>query len=397
MDVTLSTAAVSASRTTPARRFCLIWLTAVVLLLVLVGAFDAIIDPYDVIGMPRVSGINALKTYANRHEAMTKTYQIERVRPRTVLLGSSRVDIGLDPSSGLWPDRVRPVFNYGVDGTGLPGIYADLRQAAATGRVAHAILVLDFELFWFPSSPHPAIDEAERRDLLSPDGRRNPHRLRQRLQDIFLATLSMSALEDSADTLWQQHKSFTSDVTPLGFGTDGGFRRAVRQDGYYDLFAQKEPLITARAEQAARILGGWDGDLPGMDVLRNMLAFCQTHGIEITLVIPPYNAGLLDIFRNEGLGRWFEIWKRQLTAALPAKSDLPVSLWDFSGSSAYTTEPLPVAADRGAVSLWFWEYDHFKAALGQKIVERILGGGPSDFGTRLVRQQISAVVIPAVR
>src|SRR4051812_36292154 len=75
------------------RRFCVTWFLAVVLLIALVGGFNAFVDPYHVIGSPRLTGLNAAKPEAIWHTQLAKDYLIGRSRPAGLLLGSSKVDL----------------------------------------------------------------------------------------------------------------------------------------------------------------------------------------------------------------------------------------------------------------------------------------------------------------
>src|SRR4051812_43590742 len=108
------------------RRYCVTWLFGVVLLVTVIAAFNTCIDPYYVIGAPRFAGLNAAKPEAITHTQLAKDYLIGRMRPAGLLLGTSKVDIGLDPTSGFWPEKARPAFNYGVPGTNIQGNLANL-------------------------------------------------------------------------------------------------------------------------------------------------------------------------------------------------------------------------------------------------------------------------------
>ena len=143
---------------------------------------------------------------------------------------------------------MRPVYDYGIDGASEPTVFATLREAAATGRLRHAYVLLDFEDFWWPSAAPRRQSEAERRFLLAPDGRQNSARLWQRLDDIFLATLTLGSLEDSLHTVLAQHEtSPILDLTPLGMTTSAAFEWEARLGGYYDLFAQKSRFAMRQA------------------------------------------------------------------------------------------------------------------------------------------------------
>ena len=64
----------------PQRRFLLTWAALLLAILVLVAGFNAVVNPYDLFDLPRIAGINVLKPAIKNHAALTKTYQVERVR-----------------------------------------------------------------------------------------------------------------------------------------------------------------------------------------------------------------------------------------------------------------------------------------------------------------------------
>ena len=67
---------------------------------------------------------NQKKTQAVDESRLAKPYMVERVQPTTLLLGSSRVEVGFDPNSAGWPASMRPVFNLGMPGSGPYEQYA---------------------------------------------------------------------------------------------------------------------------------------------------------------------------------------------------------------------------------------------------------------------------------
>ena len=66
------------------------------------------------------------------------------MRPRTLLLGNSRVEIGLDPESPLWPQDDRPVFNAAESGRDLAIALIRLRHAMETAPPRLVVVAVDF-------------------------------------------------------------------------------------------------------------------------------------------------------------------------------------------------------------------------------------------------------------
>ncbi|MBN9509074.1 MAG: hypothetical protein J0I21_08155 [Alphaproteobacteria bacterium] len=376
--------------TIPARRFCLVWLGALLAILAVVAGFDAAVDPYAVFGAPRLAGFNARKIAAAPQQRMAKTYEVERIRPVTVLLGSSRVDIGLDPASPAWPVAMRPVFNYGLDGMGLRQARAALMQAAATGRLRNAVLVLDPDLGGDAPAPPGPPDETERRLLVRTGGDGtalvpNPARRRQHLSDLFLSALSLGALRDSVRTVLGQDDPGAADLSPAGATGENRFRAWAAASGYHAMFAQKDAANAEKLAAAARWVAAHPDAAPDLGAVARIIAFCRAHGLRLVIIIPPVHEHLLNQIAAHGLADRFARWKAGLAALVPA-SDAAVQLWDFSGAGPYVSEPMPPPDDRHTMLRWFWDPTHFTRALGERLLRRVLGGPADGFGARLTAE-----------
>jgi hypothetical protein len=239
------------------RRFLRAWIGSLAVLAFLAGGVNLLVDPYEVFGTPRIPGISLIKPITKNHAMLAKTFQIARSRPTTVVIGSSPVHIGIDASAPGWPRAMGPVYNYGI-----PGAYETstslltLQEAVATGSVKNAVVFLDFQNFFSPETPDPALLDEERRFRFAPDGAPNPDRRTQRTKDRLLALGTMDALEDSLATIALQRRSNTLNLAPDGSGSEADFIDAARSDGMYDLFAQKDNFEAERAEKITRIMAG---------------------------------------------------------------------------------------------------------------------------------------------
>jgi hypothetical protein len=379
-------------------RFCIAWLASLLAVMLLVGSFNALIDPYDVIGAPRITGLNAFKSEAHTNTLLTKPYQIARMHPRAVVIGSSTADLGLDPDSQVWPADVRPVYNFGAPGKLPPYQYLTLLDAVAAGPVRLAIIVLSFDDAFYPEvakSPTDTPSEDDLRLLMTDDDQRNHGRLLQALKDHFLTTLTLAALEDSVSTVMAQYHTDTPDLTEYGSTSEGGFRQTVAADGYHPLFQQKEEYYARKYNQHAQALGDGPRKLSWYGTIGQMIEFCRAHQIRPIFVIAPWHADMLDIIDRAGLWDDFERWKIALAAVVHRDGAAGASLWDFTGYDQYSTEEVPDQRHKSAVMQWFWDPVHFKKVLGDMILRRVLTGEPEGFGVELtsdnVRQHLAEI------
>jgi hypothetical protein len=373
------------------RFFLRVWVVSLAGLALLAGAINLLVDPYEVFGTPRIAGISLFKPITRNHALLAKTFQVARAHPVTVLIGSSPVHIGIDASAPAWPTTMRPVYNYGI-----PGAYETstslltLQEAVATDGVKNAVVFLDFQNFFSPENPDPALLEDDRRFRFTPGGAPNPDSRPKRANDRFLSLGTMGALIDSLTTVALQGRPHVLNLAPDGSGTEADFIDAARDDGVYDLFAQKDAFEAKRAKEVARVMAGWVGTLPDMDAVAAIVAFARAHDVKLTLVIAPHHVDALELYWRAGLWPRVEQLKAELTTLVAAQGqDGAVALWDFLDYSSFNTEPVPEAGDRRTPTSWFWEPTHFKKQLGEVMIQRMFGSNAPLFGTELTPNNLA--------
>src|SRR6516165_9898554 len=178
------------------------WLITTLLITAMVVSVNAAIDPYLLFNMPRVRWFNDRKPGFEHQERLMKAYEVVRAAPNGLILGTSRVAIGLDPAHAAWPAKARPVYNLGVVDADPFTSFRYLQHVLAHRDVAVVVLGLDFEDFLVgqrrdPSAPLPY----ESYLSVDRDGRPAPDRRWHYLRDLTESTLSLEALADSVATV----------------------------------------------------------------------------------------------------------------------------------------------------------------------------------------------------
>ncbi len=371
-------------------RFIRLWSTSLLVLVLLTVGLNVMVDPYEVFGTPRIPHVNLLKPAAKNHAMLAKTYQVVRVRPKTVVIGSSPVYIGIDAFDPAWPARMRPVYNYGI-----PGGYATstglntLQEAWYAGGLENVVVFLDFQNFFVPEQPNVAVTEDDRRFHLLPDGRLNPLRKLQVARDMFLASATMGTLIDSAITFAGQGNAGLLNLAQDGSATASDFINAAHNDGMYDLFAQKHAFEAERVSLLQQKLAQWNGPLPNVDTVASFIALAEAHHLHLILVIAPHHSDGMELYWHAGLWQRVEQLKMEL-AVLTARHTETVTLWDFMDYSDFATEFVPRPGDRTTPTKWFWEPTHFKKTLGSIMIKRMADPGTQAFGERLTPDNAQA-------
>jgi hypothetical protein len=340
-------------------------------------ALAVIADPYYVFGTPSIASVNIIKPRVYQQAEIAKKYQLSRIRPRTLLLGNSRVEIGLNPESSIWPASMRPVFNAALAGAGLDKELGMLRQSLASGDLRTVILGVDFADF-LARSPVPIQVQDEAMPSLSPSWPLN-------WRDPLVSSLTISSLTDSFTTLFNQDSATGVTMTPAGFNPLHEYKIHVRRVGYRELFRQK---LAAYCRDYARMIAfdpAMADSTPGLVYLRKLIDVALAHGIRVILFIHPYHGQYLDLLHELGFWESFESWKRSLSRLVEDERhqhDTVIRLFDFSGYNAFTTEPLPGAGTTAPDMRWYWEPGHYKSGLGELMLKQMVVGA-GGFGTEI--------------
>ncbi|MEP7062474.1 MAG: hypothetical protein ABI881_08745 [Betaproteobacteria bacterium] len=347
-------------------------------LLLLAAGINTLVDPYGFYRLVYAHGFNAIKPRAEQQVSRDKAYGIVFSKPHAVILGNSRAEIGIDPSSPVW-GSAQVVYNAAIPGSGVPTIVEYLEHAIAQGHVTRAVVGLEFLDFLAdpPSTAAPSVDT----------GRSTSMDWKSKGNDAIAAIFSLDALSDSLVTVFQQRNPYAPDITANGFNPMRDYEGIAAAEGYGTLFLQKNRENAKNYLRAQKRLEAHGRSLgPSWRALERLRAICSTGSVQCYFLIYPYHADTLELFDAAGLWPLFEDWKRQLVLRLGPQEETKNAagdLWDFSGYSRFTTEPVPARSDRKTPMRWYWEAGHFKAALGEEMLHQMFDSGYDSFGERL--------------
>jgi hypothetical protein len=357
-----------------------------VALLILAVAISIVIDPYGMFASPRIGLVNHDKTQAILQPYRSKVYLAEIAHPKTVLLGDSRVDVGLNPTSSGWRSDLKPVFNLAIPGNPLS---EHLRYFQYALTVLHPKLVIvgvafDDCFVWPVAAGRKDQGSAADQNARLIGGVDNRNLLAARMKDYFSALLSLDALEDSFMTIFNQNNPRRAHMTALGWHSPGDFRTAVDAEGYYNVIMAKDRSRVGTFLEWAKA--------PQYDLapLSKLLAAAASHNVKVIVLLPPAYIDDFEILKQIHVLDIYDDWKADLVRVVHGAqtSGTDVSLWDFNQINDYSAEDLPGRDDRRSKMRWFWETDHFKAELGDRIIASLMGGTGSELGMQLTAENV---------
>jgi hypothetical protein len=340
--------------------------------------FNVVADPFGLYRWVAVEGFNANKYPATKHARTVKTYQVERLRPRGLIIGSSRSEIGLDPGHPAWSPDVRPVFNLAVGG-------------ATVGEVR--------QLFEFACRCQPPVQVVLGVDLFMFNARRGgaeqpPPTTGNGLRRVAETIFSTSALAASAETLWKQDPIKYPGYLPNGQIVWTYDLAKVRRYGLHQAFVRNVRKYYANhyfpPPHRSFSLVPEEGQTSPFAEFSRILELARRYDVDLRLFISPVHAWQLLAIDAAALWPSFEVWKSELVVRLeqdrqahPGGRAFP--LWDFSGFNPVTTEAIPPPGDTTTLMRYYWESSHYRKEAGDLVLSRVLGGDgvPAGFGVQL--------------
>lgn len=362
-------------------------------LLILVGGLNWFIDPYGIYNSPEIEGFNVYKPEFVSHLRMSKAHAIQYIKPKSICLGTSRAERGIDPSHEGW--AYKPVYNLGIASANIYEIFRYFQHAHNVQPQKQVLLCLDF--FSFKSNKRNAVDFNEERLSVGYDGQKQSSLINN---DAITTLFSTDALSTSIETFRQQKNAGNVRYLKNGMLTiSASYVESMGGQHAYFLYGEKVYAETLYVPEEYQFDKLNLNNYPFTDY-RKLLQIAYQDSIDLRIIISPCHVRQWEIIDAAGLWPKLEEWKHILVIINEEEAchfgKPPFPLWDFSIYNELTTESLPPLGDMESTMHWWWDSDHYKKELGDLMLDRIFnyhGLGrivPDDFGVLLNSENIDS-------
>lgn len=381
-----------------------VFLTAAVLI-----GVNVVVDPFYRFDLISIRGFNRQKPQFPTYARMAKPGVVCRLNPASAVLGTSRVEVGIDPAHPALKSRFGPSYNVALAGSGLKELLATFKHVVhASSHLKQVLIGIDFLMF---NANREAVvfgtevfGYDQKRLMLSS----SDTCLRSFLYDAdnFIGLAGLRHVRNTViNQLSEEDRKDANKVANwISLYDRNGFRNQfdtiktlVAKRGYRGIFGEGQEYGYAskiwRPPPAGRYCFESPGQANTIETFRDMVRFARQSGAEVIFFINPLHARMMIALQEAGLWPQFEDWKRELVGAVEDEAresgKAPFALWDFSGFNTVTTERIPAAGDLTTEMHWWWEPSHYKKEAGDLILDRIFGfysasrALPSDFGVKL--------------
>jgi hypothetical protein len=340
------------------RRAWLVWLPIHVLSLVVIGgavaAHQIAVDPFGVWGTRRINGFNNFKS-SQKIGRLSKPYQYARIRPDVVLLGDSRVGMGLPDR---WPGvPANRVFNFGLDDLQIEEAKETVDFMIRTHRPRILVVGIDLLIFSRRFKPFPVDYSRDRMEWASFSA------LTRILWQTKETVFSFDALRRARTTVTESGKQpKTVLFSPGGYRRDVGEKASAnrRQYRYYVWNYLTNRYRNYRYREAG--LRDFDG----------LVETARRAGIELHVFWVPKSADMLAVVDLTGRTAALEGIKRHVASVVP--------FWDFGLVSSVTRERNN-----------YYDMSHFLGRVGRLVASRLADPAPEvppDFGALVTADNV---------
>lgn len=347
----------------------------------LLAAFNLAVDPYASFRWSDIAGFNQAKSLKRDGGRVNKSVILANHRFDTLFFGTSQGEVGLNPDSAVLDGAG---FNASLSNSNMVELSRTADYAARHQSPRLVVIALDFMAF--------SSSEVVAGDFLQ-SGFHGTSHASAYLRRLF----SIDTVRDSIGVIKRSRRGEGQVFTKTG-RVDPGMRP------HHDYLADFDGVVRGlvAAEGAPKAL---PATLPQhsfatfayqperVERLRALAGRFAAKGTRVLLFVAPVHARYLDVIAEAGALPQYEQWKRDL-AALAASA--PCEIWDFSGFTTISTEPLPTTT--AGTMRGYWDAGHFKAEIGDMVLARMLGREdrvgrlPADFGTILRPESVDGVL-----
>ncbi|MBA6381810.1 hypothetical protein H4J45_05340 [Colwellia sp. BRX10-6] len=318
-------------------------------LFIIFGTFNYFINPYNIFNIERFIGFNTVKPESSKRIRIFKKYQPVYANPNLLIVGNSRVEMGLDPMHGSFNDKLI-VYNLGIPGIGVISQLQYTQNVIENSDIQELIIAIDFADFLttknYKFTP-PSLN-------ISP------------LSDKYGALWSLDSLKASIITIFKQNQ-FAANRLKNGFNPANDYQPIIKFEGQGVLFKQKIKMLNNMFKNKV-----WDEksmlthEKSHLSILQKYIRVWMENGIKVNIFINPYHREYYTIMAENDLLDSFNSWRTLMKNVFSSK----ISYCDFTNLGHEKSDDKLTENELK----YFWEPAHYKRELGDIMIPKILNG-----------------------
>ncbi len=347
----------------------LIWIK-VLLSLILIIVFSVclinyIVDPYN------LYKTNLFKNKPKEFEYMRliKAINIEKIKPISIVLGTSRAEMAIDPDHEYF---IKPSYNLANAGSTMYETKYYLKEAILQGKLKKVLLVADWRMFNDVSMKKVIDFETYFEN-----------------RNIYKYLLNYKVFQDSLFTI--KNKNIVSLYNNNGQMKEDYLNKIVLSNGgHYKTMIKEEKNYYKELSDNNLYKDTQKSSL--LDFIE-ILELCYKNDIELDIVFGPSHIRQWEAFDYYKDYEALLTWKKDLVEIVQKVANkfnnIPFRIVDFAVYNEYTSEKIPTEENQSMV--YHYEGSHYKPKLGEMLLKSLSSGDyHNNFGVELNNNNIDS-------
>lgn len=350
-----------------AKKWITQWVIIILIFSAIVGGFNYVIDPY---GIYETKYFTFEKIKQENKISLAKIIKVRKIKPRSIVLGTSRAEFGYDPTHKYFP---KPSYNFATSGSSMYENRLKLEHALKQGNLEKVLLVVDYRLF--TNKTQKSIPEFE-----TYFGNKS----------IYTYMFSMDTLKDSLSTIKGTSDYFALILENGQRDHDQNWKKISKFGGHLVSMRKFESDYYKEYSSDYHYKDTGNASFPDFEAI---IKLCYENNIKLDIIMGPNHIRQWEAFDYYlGYNNWLK-WKKDVVVAVNKISiqhgKEPFRIMDFSVYHELTAEKVPEIAK--SKMKYHWDASHYKHELGEIVLDRLLGESEfKDFGLELNIDNIDA-------
>ena len=341
-------------------------LVSLILIIVFsVCLINYIVDPYN------LYKTNLLKNKPKEFEYMRliKAINIEKIKPSSIVLGTSRAEMAIDPDHEYF---IKPSYNLANAGSTMYETKYYLKEAILQGKLKKVLLVADWRMFNDVSMKKVIDFETYFEN-----------------RNIYKYLLNYKVFKDSLFTI--KNKNIVSLYNNNGQMKEDYLNKIVLSNGgHYKTMIKEEKNYYKELSDNNLYKDTQKSSL--LDFIE-ILELCYKNDIELDIVFGPSHIRQWEAFDYYKDYETLLTWKKDLVEIVQKVANkfnkIPFRIVDFAVYNEYTSEKIPTEENQSMV--YHYEGSHYKPKLGEMLLKSLSSGDyHNNFGVELNNKNIDS-------
>lgn len=327
------------------KRWLKIIFSLLLIIIFTISLFNYIVDPY---GLYKTNFFpNKPKDY--EYMRLVKLLKLEDLKPRSIILGTSRAEIAFDPQHKYFE---KPSYNLANAGSSLYETKYYLEEAIKQGNLNNVLLILDWRMF------NDIMKKVPDFETYFTD------------RNIYKYLFNFNVFQDSIFTI--QNKDMKSFYNSYGVMTDDYMRALISINGGHYNIMKKEESKYYKNLSSNNVYR--DTSISSFEDFKKILELCYRNKVKLEIIFGPSHIRLWESFAYHKDIEIFYKWKRDVVFFVDKiakdENQTPFKIIDFSIYNEYTSEKVPKHKD--SEMNYHWESSHYKKELGDIVLNSLL-------------------------